>query len=484
VKRGFLVTALLLSGCSMAPHYSRPSATLPSSFKEEPGWREAAPADAVAKGQWWLLFGDPVLNELEARVAISNQNVAAAAAAYRQARATVREARSALFPQVDLSTSGTRAGSFGSGTATIINTGSSGSSVQSSSGSGSRRYTASIGATWEPDLWGQLGSGVRQQKALAQATLGDLNNATLSAQGELALDYVQLRGLEAQKAILDATIAAYDKNLTITNNRYKAGVVAKVDVLQAQTQLTSARANGADLERQRAAFEHAIAVLVGENPSTFALPAGSWNRAVPDVPGVLPAALLERRPDVAAAERRVAAANQAIGIQRAAFFPTITLTGSVGTNGSAVSDLFDIGESIWSLGLRGALTLLDFGGRSARVAQARAAYEQAAATYRQTVLTAFQQVEDGLAASRILGFVGDQRVAAASAANQVEALTQNQYLAGQIAYSDVIVAQTTALSARQAEVQALVDRQTAAVSLIQAIGGSWTQSGIDERNPK
>jgi NodT family efflux transporter outer membrane factor (OMF) lipoprotein len=387
-----------------------------------------------------------------------------------------------LFPQVDFSTSGTRAGSLGSGTATIINTG-TGSSTVSSGASGSRRYTASIGATWEPDLWGAIGSGVRQQKALEQATLGDLNNATLSAQGELALDYVQLRGLEAQKAILDATIAAYDKNLTITNNRYKAGVVAKVDVLQAQTQLTSARANGADLERQRAAFEHAIAVLVGENPSTFALAAGTWNRAVPEIPGVLPSALLERRPDVAAAERRVSAANQAIGIQRAAFFPTINLTGSIGTNGSAVSDLFDIGESIWSLGLRGALTLLDFGGRSARVAQARAAYEQAAATYRQTVLTAFQQVEDGLAASRILGFVGDQRVAAASAANQVEVLTQNQYLAGQIAYSDVIVAQATALSARQAEVQALVDRQTAAISLIQAIGGSWTQSGTDERYP-
>jgi len=488
-----LIAALLLSGCSLAPHYSRPTATILPSFKEEPGWREAAPADAVAKGQWWLLFNDPVLNDLEARVAVSNQNVAASAAAYRQARAAVREARSQLFPQVDLSASGTRAGSFGNGTTTIITgtgtsgtsggSGSSGGTTVNSGGSGNQRFTASIGATWEPDLWGRIGSGVRQQKALAEASLGDLNNATLSAQGELALDYVQLRGLEAQKAILDATIAAYDKNLTITNNRYKQGVVAKVDVLQAQTQLTSARANGADLERQRAAFEHAIAVLVGENPSAFTLAAGTWNRAVPEVPGVLPAALLERRPDVAAAERRVAAANQAIGVQRAAFFPTINLTGSVGGNGTTVGSLFDVASSVWSLGLRGALTLLDFGARAAQVAQARAAYEQAVANYRQTVLTAFQQVEDGLSASRILAFVGDQRVAAASAANQVEALTQNQYLAGQIAYSDVIVAQTTALSARQAEVQALVDRQTSAISLIQAIGGSWTEGGTAERNP-
>ncbi|HWI84986.1 MAG TPA: efflux transporter outer membrane subunit [Sphingomonas sp.] len=457
-----------LVGCSLAPAYQRPVAAIPASFKEAPGWRPAAPADAVAKGQWWLLFNDPVLNELEARVAINNQNVVAAAAAYDQARAAVREARAAFFPTVDLSAGATRAGSFGSGTTTII-----GGNDVTTGGSGSRRYSVSIGASWEPDLWGRIRNGVSQQRALAEASQSDLANATLSAQGELALDYVQLRGIEHQKTILDATVAAYSKALTITNNRYDQGVVARVDVLQAQTQLETARANAADLERQRALFEHAIAVLIGQNPSTFALAAAPWTPTVPDVPAILPSALLERRPDIAAAERRVAAANAAIGIERAAFFPNIGLSGDVGIQSSRIGSLFSAASSIWSLGLTGALTLLDFGARSARVAQARAAYEQAVANYRQTVLTAFQQVEDELTGARVLAYVAQQRTSAAIAANRVEALTQNQYLAGLIAYSDVIVAQTTALQARQTEAAAMVDRQAAAVSLIQAIGGSW-----------
>ncbi|WP_116089631.1 efflux transporter outer membrane subunit [Sphingomonas crusticola] len=460
---------LALAGCNLAPAYNRPPASIPSSFKEAPGWRAAAPADAVAKGQWWLLFDDAVLNDLEARVAINNQNVAAAAAAYAQARATVREARAAFFPTVDLSVGATRAGSFGRGTTTIIG----GGTTVNSGNNGSRRYSVSIGASWEPDLWGRIGNTVSQQRALAQASQADLANATLSAQGELALDYVQLRGIEQQKAILDATVAAYARALTITNNRYNQGVVARVDVLQAQTQLDSARANAADLERQRALFEHAIAVLVGENPSSFTLAAAPWRPTVPDVPGTIPSALLERRPDIAAAERRVAAANAAIGIERAAFFPTLGLSGDIGTQSSRLGSLFSAASSIWSLGLTGALTLLDFGGRAARVAEARAAYDQAVANYRQTVLLAFQQVEDELAAARILAYVSQQRASAATAANRVEALTQNQYLAGQIAYSDVIVAQATALQARETEAAAMVDRQAAAVSLIQAIGGSW-----------
>ena len=466
-----VLAATLLSGCSMAPHYSRPAQPIPASFKEAPGWRAAAPSDEIAKGQWWKLFADPVLDELEARVLVSNQNLAAAAAAYRQARATVSEQRAALLPTVDLSAGATRAGTFGSGTTTINNSG----GVESSNSSGSKRYTVSIGASWEPDLWGRIGSAVNQARANAEASRADLVNATLSAQGELALDYVQLRGLEAQQAILDATIKAYARALTITTNRYNAGVVARVDVLQAETQLRNARGDSADLVRQRAIFEHAIAVLVGENPSTFAITPAPWNRAVPEVPAVLPSALIERRPDVAAAERRVAAANQQIGIERAAFFPTIGLSGDVGANSSKLGSLFNVASSVWSLGLTGALTLLDFGARAARVKEARAAYEQAAATYRQTVLTAFQQTEDELSAVRVLATVGDERVAAAAAANRVEQLTQNQYLAGILGYSDVITAQTTALSARRTEASAIVDRQVAAISLIQAIGGTWSE---------
>jgi NodT family efflux transporter outer membrane factor (OMF) lipoprotein len=463
-----LPTMLALVGCSFAPAYHTPSMPIPASFKEAPGWQPAVPADAIAKGQWWLLFNDPTLNTLEARVVINNQNVAAAAAAYDQARAAVREARAAFFPTVDLTTGATRAGSFGGGT-TIIN---GGNTV--STGSGSRRYSVDLGASWAPDLWGSIRNSVSQQKALAQASQSDLANATLSAQGELALDYLQLRGIEQQKAILDATVTAYDKALTITNNRYKQGVVARVDVLQAETQLETARASAADLERQRATFEHAIAVLIGENPSSFVLAAAPWAPSVPDVPGIVPSVLLERRPDVAAAERRVAAANANIGIQRAAFFPTVGLTGDLGTQSSRLGSLFSAASSIWSLGLTGALTLLDFGARSARVAEARAAYNQAVATYRQTALTAFQQVEDELAAARILAYVAQQRSSAAAAANKVEALTQNEYLAGELGYSDVIVAQTTALQARQTEASAIVDRQAAVVSLIQALGGSWS----------
>jgi NodT family efflux transporter outer membrane factor (OMF) lipoprotein len=473
-----LTLILALAGCSFAPPYQRPGTVTPAAFKEAPGWAPATPADAVAKGQWWLLFNDAVLNDLESKVAVNNQNVAAAVAAYDQARAAVREARASLFPTVDLTGSATQAGSFGSGQTTII-----GGNTVSSGSNGSRRYSVTLGATWEPDLWGQIRNTVGQQKALAQASQADLANATLSAQGELAADYLQLRGVERQKAILDATVTAYARALQITTNRYNQGVAAKVDVLQAQTQLESAQANAADLERQRATFEHAIAVLVGENPSTFALAAAPWAPTVPDVPGILPSALLERRPDVAAAERRVAAANANIGVQRAAFFPTVNLSGDLGTQASRLGSLFTAASSLWSLGATAVETLLDFGARSARVAEARAAYNQSVAQYRQTVLTAFQQTEDELAAVRILTYVAQQRSNAAASANKVEALTQNQYVAGQIAYSDVITAQTTALSARQTEATAIVDRQMAVVSLIQAIGGSWVPTPADAQLP-
>jgi len=290
---------------------------------------------------------------------------------------------------------------------------------------------------------------------------------------------VQLRGLDHQKDILDETVKAYDDALRITTNRYNQGIVSRLDVLQAQTQLTNARASAADLGRQRQAFEHAIAVLVGENPSSFALPKAAWAPVAPDVPGVLPSELLQRRPDVAAAERRASAANQNIGVARAAFFPTVNLSGQVGTNGSTIGSLFSTATSFWTLGATVAETLLDFGARSARVGEARAAYNQAVATYRQSVLTAFQQVEDELSASQILRYVAEQRSLAAQSANRAEQISRNQYLSGQVAYTDVITAQATALSARQAEATAMVDRQTAAISLIQAIGGSWVSSGGD-----
>jgi NodT family efflux transporter outer membrane factor (OMF) lipoprotein len=461
---GLLIPALL-SGCSFAPDYHRPaSAPSTDSFKEAPGWRVAVPSDAVARGEWWMIFNDPTLDALERKVVVSNQNLAAAKAAYDQARAIVREQRAALLPTVIVQAQGSDAGSFAS-------SGSTGSTVSTSSSKGA--YSLGIGASWEPDLWGQIGNAVSQAKAQAQASEADLVNATLSAQGELALNYIQLRGIDAQKAVLVETVAAYERALQITTNLYNSGVSARSDVLQAETALHNARADSADLDRQRAILEHALAVLVGESPSTFALPTAPWNRTVPQVPSILPAALIERRPDVAGAERRVAAANAGIGIERAAFFPSISLSGDAGYSSNALKSLFDVASSVWSFGLTSALTLLDFGARSARVDQARATYDQTVAEYRQTVLTAFQQTEDQLAAVRVLEKVSAERAAAMQAANRAEQIARNQYLAGLIAYSNVIVVQTTALSARTADVQSVVNQQTAAISLIQAIGGRW-----------
>jgi NodT family efflux transporter outer membrane factor (OMF) lipoprotein len=470
-----LVAALLLTGCNVTPTYNRPVTDVPAAFKEEPGWRPARPADDVARGAWWSLFGDPVLDDLQRRVLVSNQNLAAALAAYEQARGVVREQRAGLFPTIDLQAGATRTGSFG--TRDDPGTGTGGVSV-------GKRYTASVGASWEPDVWGRIRAGISQAGANAQASRADLANATLSAQGELALNYLQIRAIDAQIALLDETIAAYARGLEITTNRYNVGVVGKLDVVQAETQLRNARADAADQRLQRAVLEHAIAVLVGETPSNFSLARAEWKPAVPDIPGVLPADLLERRPDIAAAERRVAAANAGIGIERAAFFPTLSLSGDVGFNSRQLAELFTKSASVWSLGAQVAETLIDWGARSARVDQARAAWRQAAAAYRQTVLTAFQQTEDQLAAVRILTDVGTERAAAETAARQAEQITKNQYLAGIVAYTDVITAQATAFNARQTAITATLNRQTAAVSLIQAIGGHWDNGmPIPDRQP-
>ncbi|WP_395337248.1 efflux transporter outer membrane subunit [Novosphingobium sp. BL-8H] len=461
------LAALLLAGCNLAPSYRPPTTVaIPTTFKEAPDWAPARPSDDAVRGAWWALFNDPVLDSLERKVEVTNQNVAAAKATYEAARALVAVQRSNLFPTVTGSASAGRTEPFASGTAT-----------ESGTTTGSR-FALGIGASWEPDLWGRLGNTVSQAKANAQASAGDLANATLSVQGELATDYVQLRGIDAQRVLLDGTIKDYTRALTITTNKYQAGTVAHSDVYQAQTSLANATATRQDLDRQRGLLEHAIAVLVGENPSTFSIAQAEWKPVVPDVPGIVPATLLERRPDIAAAERRVAAANANIGIQRAAYFPQVTLSGSADTTGSVVKQLFSAATSLWSLGLSGLMTLLDFGARHAQVQQARAQFDEAAATYRQTTLTAFQQVEDNLIAARVLADVSKSRVTAADAANHAEAIANNQYIAGIVDYSQVIVAQTTAFTARQTQIQAVIDQQTAAVALVQAIGGQWGDAGV------
>ena len=456
--------ALLVAGCAVTPPYHVPSAPVPDAYKEGPvagaTWLPAAPADALDRGPWWTLFGDPELDRLEEQVAISNQNVAAAVAAYAQAQALVREQRASLFPTLGLDASARRSGGRG---------------AQSTGNA----YSASLNAGWEPDLWGKLRAGVDSARAGAQASEADLAGARLSAQAELAIDYYSLREADAEIDLLKASVEGYERSLQITQNRYQVGVVARTDVLQAQTQLASTRADLASVQAQRARLEHAIAVLIGKPPAAFSLAPAPWKASVPGVPVGLPSTLLQRRPDIAAAEREVAAANANIGIQRSAYFPSLGLSASLGSGGSHVADRFSASGTLWSVGLSVAQTLLDFGATRARVAGAEAARDAAVARYRQTVLTAFQAVEDQLAASRWLVEQEALRREASAAADLTEQQILNRYRAGQLNYTDVVTAQVSALNARRALVQLGLSRQTAAITLIQALGGGWGGLGTE-----
>ena len=469
------LTALVcaaLAGCAVGPNYTRPTAPISAAYKEAAGWSPAAPADALDRGDWWVLFGDPVLNGLEARVKVSNQNIAAAEAAYRQARALVGEQRAALFPTVSLTGGGTRSGNGGGGGTTVVNPD---GTTTTTGGSGGARstYRASLGATWEPDVWGRIRRTVEAAKADAQASEADLANAALSAQGELAVNYFGLRQAEAEIALDQATVDGYRRTTQITQNRYNAGTVPHSDLLQAQTQLSNAQADLASSQQQRAVYEHAIAVLVGEAPGNFSLPAAQWTANAPAIPAGVPSTLLQRRPDIAAAERRMAAANAQIGVARAAYYPDLTLTGSYGFAASGLGALFDSSNSLWSYGLALAETVFDGGARKSRVKGARAAYDQAVAQYRQTVLTALQDVEDQLTASRVLDAQYALRRDASAAADAAETMVGNRYQAGQVSFVEVFTAQTSAYAARRALVQAQAQRQTTAVALIQALGGGW-----------
>ena len=458
--------ALLISGCAVGSVYQRPTTQDVSAYKEVGDWVVATPADALERGPWWLLFNDPVLNDLAARVEVSNQNVAAAVAAYAQARALVAEQRAGLFPSVTLGGGASRSGNGGGTTNAATNVAAGNRS--------SSNYQASLGAAWEPDVWGRLQSVANGAAATAAASAADLATAKLSAQGELAVNYLSLRQQDAQNALLASTLAGYVRALDITQNRYTAGIVAKTDVLQAQTQLANARADEAGLQRTRAQLEHAIAVLVGQAPGNFTLAAAPyWKPTVPDVPVGVPSTLLQRRPDIAAAERRVASANEQIGVAKAAYYPSFSLNASIGTSASRVADLFSAPAALWSLGLSAAQVLFKGGALDARLDGATAAYDQTVARYRQTVLSAFQNVEDQLTASRVLQVQQALRAQASSAADQVEQQVLNRYRSGQVSYTEVITAQTTALNARRALVQATADRQTTAVALIQSLGGGW-----------
>jgi NodT family efflux transporter outer membrane factor (OMF) lipoprotein len=462
-------TAVLLAGCAVGPDYQRPATPMPAAFKEAPaGWKVAQPADRADRGPWWTVYNDPQLNTLIDRLNASNQTIAQSAAAYRQARALVTEARAAYFPTVGLSGSASRSRT----PRTVVSSGGAGS-VPASIGNS---YNVGLDASWEPDLWGKVSRTVGEQRANQQAAAADLANARLSQQATLAQTYFQLRAADAQQKLLDGTVKSYQQSLTLTENQYAQGVAARSDVIQAQTQLQSAQAAAIDNGVARAQYEHAIATLIGEPASTFSLPPMPLAAEPPITPVDVPTSLLERRPDIAGAERRAAAANEQIGVAISAFFPTLTLSASGGFESSVWSQLFTLPARFWTVGPQLAATLFDAGLRSAQTDAARAAYDENVATYRQTVLAAFQDVEDNLASQRILAQEVDVQRQAVGSAQHSLAITLNQYKAGTVAYLNVLTAQTTAFTAEQKLATISGERMVSSVGLVKALGGGWNTS--------
>jgi len=458
--RGALVTAVfaLLTACAVGPNYKRPALDASAAYKEQDGWKPSEPNDALDRGPWWQIFHDEVLNGLEAQLNISNENVKAAAAAVEEARALVRQARAGYWPSVGLTASRVRTVTGDNERSTVTSAGISGS--------------------WDIDLWGQIRRATESDLASMQASEAALASARLAAQAELATDYFELRAQDQLQIILNDIVAAEQQSLKITENRYRVGVAAKADVVTAQTQLLSSQAEQVNAPLQRAILEHAIAVLVGEQPANFSVASAAMRTDVPTVPPGLPSALLERRPDVAQAERHVAAANAQIGVAISAYFPSLTITGSDDYRGNTISRLIRTANRVWAIGPSVALSVFDAGLRRAQVAQARAVYEQQVDSYRQTVLSSLQQVEDNIVTLRVLEQRGVIEEDTVKAAREAETLTLNQYKAGTVPYSSVISAQTTRLNSEQNALNVLSGRLQASVALIQALGGGWQASTL------
>ncbi len=467
---GTLCAALV--ACAVGPDYKRPSTPVPGTYKEMGDWKVAQPGDTATRGNWWSIFDDPQLNDLEEQLNISNQTVLTAEAQYRQAMALVQAARASYFPTVTANVSYTRA--LRSSTLT---------QNQVAGGVPTSDYLLPVNVSWEADVWGRIRRIVEASRSNAQASAADLEAVRLSVQAALAQVYFQLRTVDAQMQLLNATVSAYKKALELTQNRYDSGVAGRTDVLQAETQLKSSQAQLIDFGIQRAQLEHAIAALVGKPASDFSLAAMPLNTTPPAVPVGVPSDLLERRPDIAGAERRMAAANAQIGVAKAAYFPQVTLSAGGGYESSESSKWFTWPSHFWSLGPAIAGTLFDGGLRSAQSAQARAAYDGTVASYRQTVLTGFQEVEDNLAASRILEEEAQVQGAAVKSAQESLGLITNQYKAGTVSYLNVIVAQTTALSNERVAVDIAGRRMAAAVLLIKALGGGWTAASPSQEIP-
>ncbi|HTX65788.1 MAG TPA: efflux transporter outer membrane subunit [Opitutaceae bacterium] len=459
--------AALLGGCAAGPSYHRPEAAAPAAFKEAAGWKAAAPAEAAPRGPWWEAFGDPELNELENRVATANQSLRQAEASYEESRQAARADRATFLPSLSAVGSAERARSPVSKT--------------NPTPAAATTYSAFLQAAWEPDLWGRIRRTTEAGVAAAQASAADLALTRLSLQTALARDYIALRTLDERRHLLANAVEAYGRTLTISRNRYNAGVAARSDVVSAQTQLDNARAQLLDVGVQRAQLEHALAVLTGRAPAEVTLaPRASLDLTMPVVPPALPSDLLERRPDVAEAERSAAAANARVGIQVGAWFPSISLSGEDGYEGSPLRNLLTAPNRFWSLGGQAAETLLDWGQRSAGVRGARAAYDASVAGYRQTVLAALQDVEDNLASLRILAEEAQVEDAAVGEAAEAARIALNEYNAGTVDYTTVANAQVAELNSRIAALNILSSRLSASVGLITALGGGWTTADLPD----
>ena len=457
------LAGVMLGGCMVGPDYVRPSAPMTPAFKETDGWKVAEPSDHLPRGAWWEIFGDPELNALQAQLDPANQNLRIAEARLREARAAIRFNRAALFPTLSASAglSAARISNNQPFRSQSVNVGSSGDLL------------ASIDLSYEVDLWGRIRRTVAAARHEATATAADLETARLSLHAELAMDYFELRAVDAQKQLLDETVTAFAAALKLTTTRFQGGAAPKSDVAQAQTQLDTTRAQATDVTVQRAQLEHAIAILLGRPPADFSLPAHALDTRPPGIPVGLPSELLERRPDIAAAERRVAEANEQIGIAKAAYYPALVLNASVGFEGTTFGNLLNASSLLWSVGASLTQTIFDGGRRRATSDSVRAAYDATVASYRQTTLTAFQQVEDNVAALRILEKEAQEQRRAVESAQLSLQLFSIRYRGGVDNYLQVITAQTVTLTNQRAEIDILSRRMVASVLLVKALGGGW-----------
>jgi NodT family efflux transporter outer membrane factor (OMF) lipoprotein len=479
-----LVAVAFLSGCTVGPKYHPPMVETPAAYKEVTpqnaaeidNWKTAQPSDAAIRGNWWELFGDPELNALEDQVNVSNQSIASAEASFMAARATVKEARSQLFPTVTTSPSITREKQ--SPNVHEFSTSGSSSSTPVAATKAFTDYDLPFDATWVPDLWGKIRNTVRASAYGAQASAADLANTRLSMQAEVAVDYFELRSQDSLKQLLDSTVEAYKESLRLTQVLYQTGIDNDEAVAQAETQLESTQAEDTNVGILRAQYEHAIAMLVGQPASTFSIPVETLKTPPPPIPFGVPSQLLERRPDVAGDERLMAQANAQMGVARAAYFPSVTLSASGGPESTSASNWFSWPSMAWSVGASVSETIFDAGLRRATVQQYRAQYDETVANYRQTVLTAFQQVEDNLAALRVLSQeIKEQDVAIQSAQRYLTDAT-NRWKLGLDPYLDVISAQTALLSNQQTMVNLRIEQITASVQLIEALGGGWDRTEL------